>query len=178
VVSTILLMVVVMAVATRASDAMKLRQEEAILRKLPIAEAHDYYQVLRRRARRVQVMRAVTLAGLLLALLAGRRRLMQPRAPGRGIAGQVAHTAPTNTDAAKALAEQELARQAARGQVDPTRLRLRGISGDDRHPWIFDYEPIAPAAATETPTGSAGAFTDRVRIYIDRAGGAELHRLP
>ena len=69
-VSTILLMVVVMAVATRATDDMKVRQEEVILRKLPVAEAHDYYELLRRRARRVRIMRAVTLASLLLALLA------------------------------------------------------------------------------------------------------------
>jgi hypothetical protein len=175
-VSTILLMVVVMAVATRATDAMKLRQEEVILRKLPLAQAHDYYELLRRRARRVRLMRAVTLASLLLALLAGRRRFFAPRSAATSGSVAVGQRAPSNTEAARALAQQELTRQAARGAVDPTRLSLRGVSGDDRHPWIFEYEPTSAAGQ---PRGDAGvASTDRVRIYIDRAGGAELHRVP
>jgi hypothetical protein len=174
-VSTVLLMVVVMAVATRATDAMKVRQEEVILRKLPLAEAHAYYELLRRRARRVRFMRAVTLASLLLALLAGRKRFFTPRSAGKPGSIATGRPAPSNTLSARALAEQELTRQAARGAVDPTRLRLRGVSGDDRHPWIFEYEPNA---AEGPRSDGAAASTDRVRIYIDRAGGAELHRVP
>jgi hypothetical protein len=170
-VSTVLLMVIVMAVATRATDAMKVRQEEVILRKLPLAEAHAYYELLRRRARRVRLMRAVTLASLLLALLAGRRRFFTPRSAGKSGAVATGQRAPSNTESARALAQQELALQAARGAVDPARLQLRGVSGDDRHPWIFEYEPTAGARGD-------GAAPDRVRIYIDRAGGAELHRVP
>jgi hypothetical protein len=173
-VSTILLMAVVLAVATRASDAMRLRQEEVILKKLPLAEAHEYYEVLRRRARRVRVMRAVTLAALLLAMLAGRRRLLPPpKPPASDSASESVRRPPTSTDAAKALAQAELARQAARGSIDPTRLELRSVTGDDKHPWIFEYTPISTA-----PGDGAARTTDRVRIYIDRTGAAELHRLP
>jgi hypothetical protein len=162
---TLLLMVVVLAVGTQATDTVRVKQEEIILHKLPVSEAHAYYEVLRRRVRRIRLLRAVTLAGLMLSLLASRRRFLSPRvAPVVG--APTTQPAPTNTDAARAQAEAELARQAARGLVDPTQLEPRGVSGDDRHPWIFDYGP------------AAGAPGERVRIYVDRAGRAELHKIP
>lgn len=162
--TTVLLMALVLAVGTQASDAIRVKQEEAILRKLSVPEAADYYQVLRRRVRRVRILRAITLAGLLLAMLAARRRYLAPiaRPP---VTEASRSEGPSNTDAAKALAQAELARHAARGTVDPARLELRGVSGDDRHPWIFDY----------VPTAGTG---ERIRIYVDRAGRTELHRIP
>lgn len=162
--TTVLLMALVLAVGTQASDAIRVRQEEAILRKLSVPEAADYYQVLRRRVRRVRILRAITLAGLLLAMLAARRRYLAPIS--RPPATEASRAdGPSNTDAAKDLAQAELARHAARGTVDPSRLELRGVSGDDRHPWIFEYAPT-------TGTG------ERIRIYVDRAGRTELHRIP
>jgi hypothetical protein len=158
--ATLLLMVVVLAVGTQATDGVRVKQEEIILHKLPVAEAHAYYETLRRRIRRIRLLRAVTLAGLLLSLLAARRRFLTPEAAPTAIA------VPTNTEAARSRAEAELQRQAARGLVDPTKLTPGGVSGDDRHPWIFDYVPVA------------GATAERVRIYVDRAGRAELHKIP
>jgi len=82
--SSILIAVVIMAVGARVADTVRLRQEEAILHKLSVEDAHGYYQVLKRRARRVRLLRAVTLASLALALFAARRRLFPPppdRAP-------------------------------------------------------------------------------------------------
>jgi len=76
--SSILIAVVIMAVGARVADAVRLRQEEAILHKLSVQDAHGYYQILRRRARRVRILRAVTLASLAFALFAARRRLFPP----------------------------------------------------------------------------------------------------
>jgi hypothetical protein len=164
---TLLLMVVVLAVGTQATDGVRVKQEEIILHKLPVAEAHAYYEVLRRRVRRIRLLRAVTLAGLLLSLLAARRRFLTPDAPVASAPAASAPAAPpTNTDAARARAEAELRRQAARGLVDPTGLQPGAVSGDDRHPWIFDYAP------------AAGAKGERIRIYVDRNGAAELHKIP
>ena len=53
-------------------------QEEAILRRLPLAEAHDYYELLRRRVRRVRLLRAITLASMVLVMVAARRRFFPP----------------------------------------------------------------------------------------------------
>lgn len=172
-VTTLLLMAMVFAVGTRAADSLRVRQEEVILRKLTIPQAADYYELLRKRARRVRLLRAITFAALVLAILAGRRRFLAPRLMGQ--AGQSHSEAtpagpPTNTDAAKAIAAQELARQGARGQIDAANLQLQEVSGDERHPWIFDYAPRG---------GSRDAArVERVRIYVDRAGKAELHRIP
>ncbi len=159
------MMVLVLAVGTRAADALRLRQEEIILGKLSVADAHDYYEELRRRARRVRIMRAVTLASLILALLAARRRMIDPPSTSRTAGETQRPSPPTNTEAARALADAELARHAARGTVDPTRFEAGRVTGDDRHPWIFDYLPRQ---------GSG----EKLRIYVDRAGRTELHRLP
>jgi hypothetical protein len=70
----VLLVVVILALGAHLSDGVRLKQEEAILRKLPVHEAHAYYEILRRRARRVRLLRAVALTSLVLALLAARRR--------------------------------------------------------------------------------------------------------
>jgi hypothetical protein len=165
-VSTVLLMVVILAVATRATDAIRLREEEEILRKLPLSEAHDYYELLRRRARRVRVMRAVTLGSLVLVLLAGRRHFFGRRLP--MVPAGAAHSGPpSNTEAARLVASEEIDRQVARGVIDRGQLQPLGVSGDELHPWIFEYRRLTDGGAGE-----------RVRVYIDKAGRAELHRLP
>ncbi len=77
----VLLVVLILALGAHLSDGVRLKQEEAILRKLPVDEAHAYYEVLRQRARRVKVLRAVALTSLLVAMLAARRRFFPPPKP-------------------------------------------------------------------------------------------------
>jgi hypothetical protein len=77
VLSTILLMVVILAVGSRAADNLRLRQEEIVLHKLPVNEAADYYEQLGRRIRRVRILRAVAVLSLLLMILAYKHRFAQ-----------------------------------------------------------------------------------------------------
>src|SRR5439155_243757 len=50
---TILVIAVIVAVGTRASDEVEVRQQEVILANLPEPDAIAYYQLLRRRVRTV-----------------------------------------------------------------------------------------------------------------------------
>jgi len=70
---------VIVAVGGRAIDAVRLSQAESILARLPDADARAYYDVLRRRVRKVLVMRALALISLLCIFWVFRQRLM----PGR-----------------------------------------------------------------------------------------------
>jgi hypothetical protein len=167
VLTTALLVILILGLGTHLSDNVRVRQEEVILHKLSVPEAHAYYELLKKRAFRVRVLRAVTLVSLALTLMAARRRFFPPppavQAPDTRPA-----TPPQHTQAARALADAALARQAGQpGGVDPARLAPPTVSGDDEHPWIFDYAPRAP--------GSPGAET--IRVYVDRDGRTELHRL-
>jgi len=65
VLSTILVVLLVVAVGTRAADNVRVQQQEAILRNLPESEARAYYAILRRRVRRVTVLRVVALLSLI-----------------------------------------------------------------------------------------------------------------
>ncbi len=76
--TSVLLMVLVLSAGAHLSDGLRLKQEEVVLHKLPVDEAHAYYQVLRRRARRVRLLRAVALTALMLVILAARRRFLPP----------------------------------------------------------------------------------------------------
>ena len=67
---------VIVAVGSRATDALRLSQAESILARLPEAEARAYYDVLRRRVRRFLIMRGLALIALLCIFWAIRRRLM------------------------------------------------------------------------------------------------------
>jgi hypothetical protein len=80
--------VLVIAAGTRAADRLRVRQQEVVLSKLPVAEAHDYYQVLVRRTRRARLLRAIALAALLVIVYTYRRQLI-PRS------GTRSGTAPT-----------------------------------------------------------------------------------
>jgi hypothetical protein len=168
-VSTFLLMAMIFAVGTRAADSMRVRQEEVILRKLSVPQAAVFYDELTRRARRVRFLRAITFAALVLTILAARRRFLAPKLMRASDAAADVTPAgpPTNTEAAKAIARRALERQVARGVGDASGLQLREVTGDDRHPWIFEY--IGPAA------DDGGRAT--VRVYVDRAGRTEVHRI-
>jgi len=67
---------VIVAVGGRAIDGVRLSQAESILARLPEADARAYYDLLRRRVRRVIVMRALALAALLCIFWVLRRRLI------------------------------------------------------------------------------------------------------
>ncbi|HET6281734.1 MAG TPA: hypothetical protein VFH73_12230 [Polyangia bacterium] len=63
--STLVTILVIIAVGTRASDNLTLRQQEIILSRLPEADGVAYYNVLRRRVRKIRFLRALTLLSLL-----------------------------------------------------------------------------------------------------------------
>ena len=72
---TLFAVLVVVAVGSRATDAVRLSQAESILARLPEDDARAYYDVLRRRVRRTLVMRGIVLVALLCIFWAIRRRL-------------------------------------------------------------------------------------------------------
>jgi hypothetical protein len=63
--SALVVVLLIVAVGTRATDGLRVKQQEVILRNLPESEARAYYAVLRGRVRRVLVLRAVALLSLL-----------------------------------------------------------------------------------------------------------------
>jgi hypothetical protein len=67
---------VIVAVGGRASDALRLSQAESILARLPEEEARAYYDVLRKRVRKIIVMRGLTLLALLCIFWVLRQRLI------------------------------------------------------------------------------------------------------
>lgn len=72
-IGTALVALLVLAVGTRATDAVRLRQQEVILAKLPTAEAAEFYGVLRQRAWKVRILRAVALLAVIVILQARNR---------------------------------------------------------------------------------------------------------
>jgi hypothetical protein len=75
VLSTLLVIAVVIALGTRASDNVQVRQQEVILANLPEREAVAYYDLLRRRLRKIQVMRVIAVLSLLTLFYAYKHRL-------------------------------------------------------------------------------------------------------
>jgi hypothetical protein len=67
---------VIVAVGGRATDALRLSQAESILARLSDTDAHAYYDVLRRRVRKVLVMRGLALISLLCIFWVVRQRLI------------------------------------------------------------------------------------------------------
>jgi len=67
---------VIVAVGSRAIDAVRLSQAESILQRLPDEAARAYYNLLRRRVRRLILMRALAVIALLCIFWAIRRRLL------------------------------------------------------------------------------------------------------
>jgi hypothetical protein len=81
--STLLVIAIVVAVGTRASDGVQVRQQEVILANLPQAEALAYYDILRRRVRKIAVLRVIALLALVTLFYSYKHRLagQPPRPP-------------------------------------------------------------------------------------------------
>jgi hypothetical protein len=92
-IGTLIIVLLILAVGTRVSDALEVRQQEIVLGKLPVPEAHDYYQRLRRRAWRARVLRGVAVLALITLAYAARRLLPvdPPAAPGPRASAATAH---------------------------------------------------------------------------------------
>ena len=73
-IGTVVTALLLLAVGTRAGDRLIVRQQEIVLGKLPVAEASAYYDLLKRRVRRIRVLRAIVLLSLLALLYAYRHR--------------------------------------------------------------------------------------------------------
>jgi hypothetical protein len=65
----------VVVVGARARDGVRLRQQELVLAKLPREDALAYYDVLRRRVRNARILRALTVAAVLVLIYAWRHGL-------------------------------------------------------------------------------------------------------
>jgi hypothetical protein len=76
VLSSLLVIAVVIAVGTRASDGLQVRQQEVILQNLPEPEAVVYYQLLRRRVRRVAVLRVLAFLSLVTLVYSYKHRVL------------------------------------------------------------------------------------------------------
>jgi hypothetical protein len=83
-IGTLILVLLILAVGTRVSDALEVRQQEIVLGKLPVGEAHDYYQRLRRRAWRARILRGVAVLALITLAYAARRLLPVDASPASG----------------------------------------------------------------------------------------------
>lgn len=81
-IGTVLLVVCVLAVAGRAADGVRLRQQEAILNKLKPAEAAAFYKVLRQRAWKVRILRAVAVLSIVTIVYARNRAWRIPAVAG------------------------------------------------------------------------------------------------
>ena len=75
-ITTLFAVLAAIAVGGRANDALRTAQTESILARLPEAQARAYYDLLRRRLRRVLVMRALALASLFCIFYMLRRWLV------------------------------------------------------------------------------------------------------
>ena len=71
---TILAIAAIVVLGTRLRDGVRLEAERIILERLPLPEAHAYYQVLKRRVWRVKTLRALVMVALVLVLFAVRQR--------------------------------------------------------------------------------------------------------
>jgi hypothetical protein len=74
-IGTLLVVLLILAVGTRAGDAVEVRQQEIVLAKLSIPEAQAYYQRLRRRAWRARALRGLAVLSLIALVYTARRLL-------------------------------------------------------------------------------------------------------
>jgi hypothetical protein len=71
----------IVTVGGRAIDGLRRAEAESILARLPQDQAVAYYDVLRRRMRRIVVMRALALISLLWMFVVWRQRLIKHEMP-------------------------------------------------------------------------------------------------
>jgi hypothetical protein len=76
--SAVLVVVLIVAVGTRATDALRVRQQEVILANLPEREALAYYAVLRSRVRKVAVLRVIALLSVVVLFYSYKRQYSPP----------------------------------------------------------------------------------------------------
>jgi S-adenosylmethionine:diacylglycerol 3-amino-3-carboxypropyl transferase len=88
---TLVIVLLVLIAGERAADRLERRQQELVLGKLPVPEAHAYYERLRRRSRRIRILRALTVASLLTLAYVYRHAAVRraPSAPPSGTASQL-----------------------------------------------------------------------------------------
>ena len=94
-IGTVLIAVLIVAVGMRASDAVRLRQQETILAKLPTEDAAAFYRILRRRAWTIRALRAVALVSLVVMLYT-RNRVWQSHRAGGDPSHRQGNSAPAN----------------------------------------------------------------------------------
>jgi hypothetical protein len=71
----VLVIAIVLIVGTRASDALEVRQQEVILENLSPREAAAYYDLLRRRLRKIMALRVIALAAAVTLVYCYKHRL-------------------------------------------------------------------------------------------------------
>lgn len=72
-IGVLVIVLLVVVTGARLRDGVKLRQQEVVLGKLTVPEAHAYYELLRKRARQVRILRAVALLSIVALGYAYRR---------------------------------------------------------------------------------------------------------
>jgi hypothetical protein len=81
VIGGLIAVLLIVTLGGRAIDGLRRAEAESILARLPQAEAVAYYDVLRRRMRRIVLMRALALISLLWMFVVFRQRLIKHEAP-------------------------------------------------------------------------------------------------
>jgi hypothetical protein len=76
--SAFLVVILIVAVGTRATDALRVKQQKTILENLPESEAVRYYIVLRARVRKVNVLRVIALASVVVLFYSYKRHYAGP----------------------------------------------------------------------------------------------------
>lgn len=67
------MMVLVLALGNELTERLRVKQEELILQKLPTPEAAAYYEVLKRRVRKVRLLRGAVLVAMVVIAMAVKR---------------------------------------------------------------------------------------------------------
>jgi hypothetical protein len=73
--TALLIVALIAAVGTRATDGLRVKQQEAILANLPVEEARAYYEILRKRVRRVAILRVIALLSVITIFYCYKARL-------------------------------------------------------------------------------------------------------
>jgi hypothetical protein len=71
--SALLMVAIIVVVGGGLSDRLRIKQEELILQKLPIAAASAYYELLVKRAARLKWLRSVALVSVFIIIYVWRK---------------------------------------------------------------------------------------------------------